>query len=682
MDWPEVLRLMHTDEFRVGVLLLLIGSIFAIPKAIAALSAWLRRRAYAGYASSISFGQGEVEKALRGYVHQQGMTSDPSAKMDLSDALAAPRESVFTMLDSFVLGQSAERHLFVFADCGMGKTTLLINYFHRKRKWLRRKNVSIVLVCLSKDGYLQEIEAVPLQRRPETVILMDAFDEDPLVVEGVKKRLDLIIRMTASFKAVVISCRSQFFSSDAEIPTSTGELRAGPTPPGRSKALQFERIYLAPFDEKRVARYLRLAFPGLLSLGRRAEAKKLVNRFPSLVMRPMLLAHISEIMDSDRDSSLMSQADIYQAIVAGWAKRESHWIPATILLRFSKKFALNIFDRRHERGGEYCSKEELTSMAQGWGVQVRSDLLAGRSLLNRTEDGRCKFAHRSILEYFISEGILDGSSPEKLELTSQIGAFLFDRLGVRAEAMVGKLDIDSRVELVEAEKRLGYSTNFNLMYEDAMELDPASIYGLSIINELDEDVCLGEHLEGMLGATKGGGDLVDVRISVSAGKGMVSAYISIWSERKATLSHAKISASQWFSVVGRRWSSRSFFNVVGRFDPVRLDVANIRYRLSTFCNSAEDSLGVDSAESCKTLSVGLDETGTTVRLIPGFVDRGPWAPFGILRGGSTSLVEGRKFATISERVWNQNDASLPGRVIDQEEAIVPAAERWQVRDRG
>lgn len=681
--WLEILRLMGTDEFKITLLFSVPAVLLFVFKPFGKLTSYLRSRAYKGYAASTSFSRQEIAIALDGYVQQEGMRSDPSTRMELGEALAAQRTSAFRMLDNFIVGLNGGRHLFVFADCGMGKTTLLINYFHRRQRWLRRRKTSIVLISLSKDSYLDEIGAVPPDKRAETVILMDAFDEDPLVFEGVQKRLDLLVRMTSGFKAVVISCRSQFFADDSEIPVATGELRAGPTPSGTSKEYEFERIYLAPFDRKKVAQYLRRAFPGVQGVYRRRMARRLVDRFPSLIMRPMLLAHISEVLENDDNSSLISQAEIYQAIVSGWAKREAHWVPTQALLTFSKRFALNVFEMRRGRGGEYSSKEELTALAESWGIQVRPELLTGRSLLNRTEDGKCKFAHRSIMEYFVSEGILDGTSSSSLDVTGQIAMFLFERLGVDAASLLSKLDVKSKIVLVDAEARLGYATNYSLLYEDAVELDPTFVYGLPILNELGEPHSLGEHLQSMIAAIADGGSPQEVRICTSDDGPVLRGYVSIWAPHKAALSRINIRSEDWAAMIGRKWSARRFCNVVGRFQGGRSSAEHISYRVGTFCNLAEDSLGVDSATGCRTLAAELNEfgEGVTLRMIAGFIDSGPLAVFGILRGGSLSLVSKRKFSLLTKRLWQQDEAALPGRAVAQEQPLIPASERWQVRDR-
>lgn len=353
VDWMQnIIRLFDTDELKIGLIIAVVTSVLAVA---GKFGPWVisqfQRRAYKGYASSISFSREEVQSALSGYVYHEGMMTDPSTRLDLVDALAIRREPLFTMLDRLVFAGCSSKYVFIFADCGMGKTTFLINYFHRRRNKLGRQKLSVALVSLSKSGYLDEIKAIPLDRHAETILLMDAFDEDPLVFEGVTKRLDVIIGITSSFRSVVISCRSQFFASDKDIPVATGALRAGPTPLGFSKEYEFSKIYIAPFDVKRVRKYLRTAFPGAKNMARRGRAKAMIARVPSLVMRPMLLAHISDVLENENRENLMSQADIYQAIVSAWVRRESRWVKGGPLLDFSKKLALDIYEKRHVRGG-------------------------------------------------------------------------------------------------------------------------------------------------------------------------------------------------------------------------------------------------------------------------------------------------------------------------------------------
>lgn len=605
--------------------------------------------------------------------------TDPSTRLDLVDALAIRREPLFTMLDRLIFAGCSSKYVFIFADCGMGKTTFLINYFHRRRNKLGRKKLSIALVSLSKSGYLDEIKAIPLDRHAETILLMDAFDEDPLVFEGVTKRLDVIIGITSSFRSVVISCRSQFFASDKDIPVATGALRVGPTPLGFSKEYEFSKIYIAPFDVKRVRKYLRTAFPGAKNMARRGRAKAMIARVPSLVMRPMLLAHISDVLENENRENLMSQADIYQAIVSAWVRRESRWVKGGPLLDFSKKLALDIYENRHVRGGEYCSRDELAILAEQWKIPIRKEFLTGRSLLNRTDDGWCKFAHRSIMEYLVSSAVLEGYGKASIDLNSQIALFIFDRLGVNPSFPDGRLDQGASLMLSSPESRLGYPTNFGIYYENPEALDASLLYGMEVQDETGGFGKFGDHLQYMMEHLDERQKLLDVRISVAPNAGgMLIAYISVWGSSAAALSRVRVPVKNWARIFGARWLGRELLNVVGRPTYRGDSASDLSFHAATLCDFPVDMLGVEAADSCQVLSAGVryPDERMVLKLIPGFGVASSLLPFGVLRGGSISFLDGKRTRLLYRREQDARPSlSADGSVV-QEIPLVSTAEKW------
>jgi len=680
----EIERLFRTDDFKIGLLISAITAVGAAIKMAPWVKSYLGDRAYKQYAASTSFGRDEVKSALSGYVSHEGMSSDPSTRLDLADALAIRREPLFSMLDELVLTKKTSKHVFVFADCGMGKTTFLINYFHRRRNRFRRNKLSMVLVSLSRSGYLDEIRSIPPERHAETVLLMDAFDEDPLVFDGVAKRLETIVNLTSSFRSVVISCRSQFFASDKDIPVTTGAVRVGPTPLGVSKEYEFTRLYIAPFDGKRVRQYLRTAFPGLFRIRKRVRSMDMISRVPSLVMRPMLLAHISDVLEDENQKSLMNVADIYQAIVSAWVKRESRWVNDRSLLDFSKRLALDIFQKRHFRGGEHCSRHELTELAAAWKIPIKEEFLTGRSLLNRTDDGRCKFAHRSIMEYLVATAILEGLASDEIELTAQISSFIFERLGIAPRFPDGLLDQGATLAPTAPENRLGYPTNFNMYYDSPEALDASLLYGVPVQDGVGAVCKLGEHIQYMMEHLAEPGRIRDVRISVAHQTGDVAiAYISVWGSSAAALSRLILRVDDWIAMFGHRWLGRRFLNVVGRRTYRGDSASDLSYYATTLSNFASDVLGVESADDCQVLSAGA-EGGERVglRLIPNFQGAGPLLPFGILRGGSLTHLDGKKTRLLHRRELDSSWNPTIGMPINQESPLMPVAERWPAGKRG
>ncbi len=646
-------------------------------------SAWLVKYFYEKYKKLTSFEYSEVSAALRSYVPHEYMKVDPSTKMDLADALTVKRNDLFKGLDDFFSEKERQKFLFIFADCRMGKATFLINYFHKRTVRFKKRGLKLALISLSKVGYDIEINSIPVQDRASTVLLMDAFDEDPLVLEGVEKRLKFLIQMTASFNAVVITCRSQFFASDSEVPVATGTLRTGATPAGMSKEYEFRRFYLAPFGEKN-QKYLNKSMPGVFAAAKRRRARSLIERVPSLVMRPMLLAHISDVLEIESRDTFLSQAEIYQAIVLAWAKREEHWLKPRELIDFSKHLSLDIYIDRSRRGGEICERSEVTRLAVERGIDIRPELLSGRSLLNRMGDGRCKFAHRSIMEYFVAEALVDGSASSGVDLTDQIAIFSLDFPRIPQNALLGRLAKGSKVEVISAEKRLGYSTNFNLLHESRDVIDARIVYGASVTDQMGKVCKLGEHLQDMLNMFDELKGFKDIRIAISGdiNESGAMAFVSAWGHKEAVLSVLNLDGRVVKYLSSPEWSARKIYNIVGRFIKNGATAAELEFRSATFCNGNVDLLGIDSAEASNVISAEFEDAKDVVslKLIPGFRELGASSAFGILKGGSRALVDGKRFAKLKSRSWAQEDAFPASKEIFHETALIAPAERW-VTDR-
>ena len=151
-------------------------------------------------------------------------------------------------------------------------------------------------------------------------------------------------------------------------------------------------------------------------------------KIPLLCARPMLLAHIPDIVKSKQ--SVGTVGDLYKLMVDAWIERETAWVDKAELRRFSERLAVDIYANRSSRGGERIRATELNGLASKWEIKLKPWQMAGRSLLNRDADGNYKFAHRSIMEYLVAARVLEGSEElEGHDLTDQIQRFVFDAIG-------------------------------------------------------------------------------------------------------------------------------------------------------------------------------------------------------------------------------------------------------------
>lgn len=289
----------------------------------------------------------------------------------------------------------------LLADSGMGKTTFALNYFERQSR--KKGALGCVVIPLGRTNAVDQIHKVPDQSGK--ILILDAFDEDADALSGSNGRIQELMSAASDFAAVILTCRSQFFLSDAAIPNETGVSMIGPRRAGEAGAYKFYRLYLLPFNEEQISQYLRRTFP-VWSFVRRGASRKLVREIPELSVRPMLLELIPELAKSRKE--IRELFDLYEFMVEQWLERESRWISKDSLREVSKNLAVYMFCNDSGRTIDRFSLSELQSIADDGGEEGGWRHFTSRSLLNRDSSGLYKFAHRSIAEYLFVVSALDG----------------------------------------------------------------------------------------------------------------------------------------------------------------------------------------------------------------------------------------------------------------------------------
>ncbi len=181
----------------------------------------------------------------------------------------------------------------------------------------------------------------------------------------------------------------------------------------------FRKIYISPFDDKDVKRYIGKKFPlvKFWQIRKRIKANKIISLSPNLMVRPMLLSYIETIVDSDEDDEflrknkkkyLLTNVDIYELLIHRWIIRESKRIEIIRrkefienMYKFSEELALYIFTNR--RNKLTVTSDEILTLAKNNNINLSEIVLKGKSLLNRDASGNLKFAHKSILEFFLAK---------------------------------------------------------------------------------------------------------------------------------------------------------------------------------------------------------------------------------------------------------------------------------------
>ena len=305
-------------------------------------------------ASVPQFTEEEIRHHLSTYVRPDCAQTDPANETDLA-AVTDVREDIFRTVDRFITHSGQRRHQLILADSGMGKTSFCVNYFdHVKRQ---RPSDGAILLSLAQPDALKKLALVPGKSR--AIAILDALDEDPRAIEDGTSRLYEVLEAASDFRAVVITCRSQFFPTDLAIPTETGVSILTPRRAGQNASYKLYRLYLSPFSERQISQFIRTHFPirNPLAFLRRRRAYRLVREVRELAVRPMLL-ELLPLLVRDRNAG-REIFDLYQYMVDKWFEREASWIPQERLRAVSIELAVHIHTRHVEGQGDRVSLSQL-----------------------------------------------------------------------------------------------------------------------------------------------------------------------------------------------------------------------------------------------------------------------------------------------------------------------------------
>jgi len=250
----------------------------------------------------------------------------------------------------------------------MGKTSALINFYVRhRRRW--RKPYKLELIPLGIPDADEKIQAI--DDKPNTVLLLDALDEDTQAITDHNERIRHLLDATGAFQRLLITCRTQFFAREEEIPEETGVLKRDARPAGEAAEYYFYKAYLTPFSDAQVTKYIKLRYP-LWRVKRRRQALNMVKKIPQLAARPMLLAHVDDLVKASR--AIHYSFELYEEMVQAWINREKGFIrESEELRRFSEMLAVNIFLNRRKRGSELIARSEIKELAEDWGITIHLD---------------------------------------------------------------------------------------------------------------------------------------------------------------------------------------------------------------------------------------------------------------------------------------------------------------------
>ncbi len=404
-------QLMEEEPWQVDILILFIGVgvLGSLLTGLWRFGLWFyRRRQQIRLSKDLHpfFSTADIKQATEFYVPTHFQSTPPSQHPELNHAhnvTARQKLLPFFLNRAFKPENDQQRFYIVLAGSGMGKTTFMLNLYlaYLRRKQLGKAPFHIRLMPLGYPDLLKRIDGIKEQEK--TILLLDGLDEDTQAIRNYKRRLERILNKVKDFRFVVFTCRTQFFPTHEEEPRETGVVRFGT----KGGYQVFAKLYLSPFDRRDIQQYLRRRF-GRWKKNHKSKALRIVERSPNLIVRPMLLGYIEDLLASDQ-GQYQYLSKLYETLIEKWIEREANRVEeerreqfAAELYRFSREVAINIYKQRRHRKGLFIGLKEIKKLGEQHQIRLDEIEMQSRSLLNRDVMDRYKFAHKSILEYFLA----------------------------------------------------------------------------------------------------------------------------------------------------------------------------------------------------------------------------------------------------------------------------------------
>lgn len=360
-----------------------------------------------------------IKEATKNYIPTTFQNASPTLEEEpgfTSKFIVRKKLIPFLLKDGFNEMNGTNKFHIVLADSGMGKTTFMVNLYLRYTSFwnfTKKKGSKIRLYRLGYPETLDTIKKVSLEEARNTILLLDALDEDPHIFdinsdisneEIFEKRVDEIIEVAKKFKEVIFTCRTQYFPNQEDNPYELKVKR-----PDEKGYYILKKLYISPFSQKDINEYYQKEYPNwmLWKMDEKERIVTLVENTPKLTVRPMLLKYVKDLAQEDKIYD--TTYSIYETLIEKWYKREANkrkFIKdregfIKNLDSLSKQFAILIFKNQIQNKGLSITKDEAISIARNNNITLNPHEITGQSLLTCDGYNNWKFAHKSIFEYYV-----------------------------------------------------------------------------------------------------------------------------------------------------------------------------------------------------------------------------------------------------------------------------------------
>lgn len=191
------------------------------------------------------------------YIPAMYQSKTPSDYPDPIDAtIAEARQNLLDKMLEVLDDKHGRDNLFcILAGAGMGKSSFMVYLYGKLVKKLDGKGHDVEILSLTHPDVIERINMI--EDQGNVILLLDALDENVEAMNNYEVFWKTLLNSIKDFNRVVITCRTQFFSSFDEEPNYT-EIANYSSKKGTKF---FIRYYLSPFTKEERTRYIKNKYP-------------------------------------------------------------------------------------------------------------------------------------------------------------------------------------------------------------------------------------------------------------------------------------------------------------------------------------------------------------------------------------------------------------------------------------
>lgn len=285
--------------------------------------------------------------------------------------------------------KTGDKYYLCLGDCGMGKTTFLINLYYQT---LKLREYKCEFISLQKDDCIEAINKI--DDKSNTILLLDGLDENKKALTDYESIGSSLEKVTCNFYRVIITVRTNFFENESKERISNNKSNISTL----DKLLTSKKYYITPFTNDDIIKHLQKKYH--YNVKKINKALNVINKNKKLSKTPLLLRYIDDLLDDDYQFKYDYQ--FYEYLFDKWIKRESlnekmefdmHKecliMAKRIYYEWLKNGSLEIYYKDIKNNEEFTELENIQ--------------LKGHALINRTGDGMYKFSHISYWEFLLAK---------------------------------------------------------------------------------------------------------------------------------------------------------------------------------------------------------------------------------------------------------------------------------------